>query len=306
MILVIWPHDYLCENMGSWPAKWSQNPYHTITTSAAFYGDTNAWAYQEKMYRYIIARWGYSPGLASWQTVDEISGTSGWKTPAVANEWTAKMADFFHANDPFQHPSNASHGDYWPEGNRVNDLSNTEIYNDYSTGNIVANIHRLWNGNVKPCIMGETGADRNGETAHRKLWAGLASGISITPLLWSCNQGWSDSISAQYSPFEKFITGIDFAGLTAPALAQVQVPGASAYGIKSEQLNFGWITGDISGKSLNVTALANGAYRVEWWDCASGAVLTNSLATVTNGSLSALIPRTTQPDLAYKIKADRQ
>jgi hypothetical protein len=255
MILVVWPHDYLSENMHGWPSAWSKNPYNTITTSAAFYGDTKAWDYQKKMYRYIIARWGYSPALAGWQTIDEISGTSGWKkNQAVANAWTAKITGFFQANDPFKHPTTASHGSFWDRGNKVNDLSNTEIYGDYSTSNIVSIIRQLWNGYDKPCIMGETGADRNDGIAHRKLWAGLASGISITPLLWSFNQGWSGTLSSQYSPFEKFIADINFAGLTSLAQAKVGVPDASAYGITSDQLTFGWITGDISGKNLNVMA----------------------------------------------------
>ncbi len=301
MILVIWPHDYLSENMRGWPAGWSKTPYNTITPSAAFYGDTNAWAFQEKMYRYIIARWGYSTALASWQTVDEISGTSGWQNRDEANAWTAKIAGFFQTNDPFKHPTTASHGNFWNQGNLVNDLPNTEIYGNYSTTNIVSVIHRLWNGYAKPCIMGETGADRNGEVAHRKLWAGLASGISITPLLWSLNQGWSSTLSDQYAPFEKFIAGIDFANLTSLDLAKVAVPEASAYGITSDQLTFGWITGDISGKSLEVTGLGNGAYLLEWWDCATGTVITNSPATITNHSLSAVIPMITGADLAYKI-----
>ena len=302
MILVIWPHDYLCENMGGWPAAWSKNPYNTITTSPAFYGDTNAWACQAKMYRYIIARWGYSPALASWQTVDEISGTSGWRSnQAVANAWNAKIAGFFQSNDPFKHPTTASHGNFWDQGNQANDLPNTEIYGNYSTANIVSTIHKLWDGYAKPCIMGETGADRNGDNTHRKIWAGLASGISITPLLWSFNQGWGDAISAQYAPFEKFIAGINFAGLTSLAQARVTVPDAVADGITSDQLTFGWITGGISGKNLNATGLGNGTYRLEWWDCAAGTVLTNSTVTVTDGSLSAGIPITSQADLAFKI-----
>jgi hypothetical protein len=121
------------------------------------------------------------------------------------------------------------------------------------------------------------------------------------PLLWSFNQRWSGTQSAQYAPFEKFIAGIDFASLTSPALAKVTVPDADAYGITSVQLTFGWITGDISGKSFNVMGLRNGGYRMEWWDCATGMVLSTSTVSVTNGSISVIIPTTNRADLAYKI-----
>jgi hypothetical protein len=305
MILVIWPHDYLSEGMRGWPVGWPKNPYATITTSTNFYADTNAWAYQKKMYRYIIARWGYSPALLSWQTIDEISGTPGWvaNRPA-ANAWAGRIAKFFQTQDPFKHPSNASHGNFWDEGNQADDLSNTEIYGNYSLSNIVSTIHRLWNGYEKPCIMGETGVDRAAEVAHRKLWAGLASGISITPLFWSFNQGWNTNAASQFAPLEKFIAGINFAGLTSPVLAKVAVPDAGAYGINSDQLTFGWITGDISGKNLNVTGLRNGGYRVEWWDCVAGTVLSTNATAVTDGSMSLAIPATTQPDLGFKIIAN--
>jgi hypothetical protein len=276
--------------MRGWPHAWSRNPYNTITTSRGFYDDTNAWAYQEKLYRYIIARWGYSASLAGWQTIDEIGGTSGWTNRVDANVWTGKIAAYFQQNDPFQHPTTASQGDFWDEGNKANDLPNTELYRNNSTSNLVSIIHRLWNGYEKPCIMGETGLDRSATIVHRKLWAGLASGISVTPLFWSFNQGWNNAAAAQFAPFEKFIAGINFAGLTSPAPAKVAVPDAGACGITSDQLTFGWITGDISGKTLSVTGLQNGAYRLEWWDCASGTVLSTKILPVTGGSLSADIP----------------
>jgi len=302
MILVIWPHDYLCEKLGGWPARWSENPYHTITTSGAFYGDTNAWAWQEKMYRYMIARWGYSPALAGWQTIDEISGTSGWRAdPASAMAWTAKIAGFFQSQDPFQHPTTASHGDFWDLGNRANNLSNTEIYGNYSVTNITATAQKLWNNYEQPCLMGEMGLDRNARLAHRKIWAGLASGLAVTPLLWSFNQGWTTNVSAQYAAFNQFIAGVDFARLTSLAQAEVEVPKALACGITSDQLTFGWLTGNFTGQTLKVSGLRNGAYRLEWWDCTTGAILATNPATVTNGSLSAAIASTTQEDLAFKI-----
>ena len=39
-----------------------------------------AWKYQEKLYRYFIARWGYSRALAIWFIIDEVNGTDGWAT----------------------------------------------------------------------------------------------------------------------------------------------------------------------------------------------------------------------------------
>jgi hypothetical protein len=341
MILVILPHDWGCEKVGGWPAKWTQSPYKDIVSSDKYYTDEKSWAYQQKQYRYIIARWGYSTGIVGWQTVDEISGTNGWVADqAGANKWTENIGKFFQNNDPFKHPTTASHGSFWDEGNKANDMPNTEIYGDYTPPNITAVVQKLWNGYEKPCIMGETGADRDGAVSHGKIWSGLAAGIAITPLLWQFNQGWNASISAQYPAFNKFIADINFAGLKNPAQAKVSIPGtnpmvvaargrggargpatasapasrgapaasapsnvAGVWGITSDQLTFGWMTGAIAGKSLKVTGLANGGYKMEWWDCANGTVLSTKNVTVADGALTAEIPATTQADLAFKIIA---
>ena len=341
MILVILPHDWGCEKVGGWPAKWTQSPYSKIVSSDKYYTDEKSWAYQQKQYRYIIARWGYSTGIVGWQTVDEISGTNGWVADqAGANKWTENIGKFFQNNDPFKHPTTASHGSFWDEGNKANDLPNTEIYGDYSPPNITAVVQKLWNGYEKPCIMGETGADRDGAVSHGKIWSGLAAGIAITPLLWQFNQGWNASISAQYPAFNKFIADINFAGLKNPAQAKVSIPGTSpmvlaargrggargpatasgpassgapaagapsnvagVWGITSDQLTFGWMTGTIAGKSLKVAGLANGGYKMEWWDCKAGTVMSTKNVTVADGALTAEIPATTQADLAFKIIA---
>jgi hypothetical protein len=302
MILVLLPHDYGCQNMGGWPAKWQLNPYGDIVSCDNYYSDATSWAYQQKQYRYIIARWGYSRGLSSWQTVDEISGTCGWRaSQAAANEWTAKIASFFHAHDPFQHPTTASHGNFWDEGNQANDLPNTELYGNSAPSNIVSIVHRLWDGYSKPCIMGETGIDRNSAAVHGKLWSSLAAGIAVTPLLWQFNQGWNASVSAQFPAFNNFIADIHFGGLTHPAQAKVAVPDAGAWGITSDQITFGWITGAIAGKSLQVNGLAGGSYRIEWWDCATGTAISTATAAAASGSITSDIPAASQSDLAYKI-----
>jgi hypothetical protein len=40
---------------------------------------------------------------------------------------------------------------------------------------------------------------------------------------------------------------------------------------------------------------------VEWWDCTGGTTISTSATSVTDGTLSVAIPRTSQVDLAYKI-----
>jgi hypothetical protein len=39
---------------------------------------------------------------------------------------------------------------------------------------------------------------------------------------------------------------------------------------------------------------------MEWWDCATGAVISTATVTVGSGSVTSVVPATTQSDLAFK------
>jgi hypothetical protein len=305
MFFVLWPHDYLGQSLvPGWTEQWSDHtPYASVVDKAAdFYGDSTAWKYEQKEYRYIIARYSYHQSLGGWQTIDEINGTDGWvSNQAAANAWTTKMADYFHTNDLFKHPTNASEAnDYWAHGDSVNDMTNTENYNSTTAASWASLVQKLWNGNKKPAIVGES----TNSNAHTNLWSTLATGIAITPLMWQFNantSSWSPTISANWPPVVAFVKGINFAGLTNLKQATATVTGATAYGISSDQITFGWITGTFSGKSLSATGLANGGSTLEWWNTTAGTILSTNAVTVTGGALTAAIPVSTAADIAFKI-----
>lgn len=306
MILVVWAHDYLCNSSGScpsgWPSAWSSNPYKGIVSAANFYSDATAWNYQQNLYRYIIARWGYSRGLQGYQTIDEIGGTDGWvASQSNANTWAAKISAYFQTNDPFRHLTNGSQGGYWPQGNAAHDLANTEDYSDYTALGVAKIGKQLWANNpTKPGMMGETGLG----SPQATLWGALASGVAITPLLWqfkSSGDNWSTADETVYPPIVNFTRNMDFAQLDSPAQANPTVPGATALGMTSTHVSWGYITGSFAGKSLGLTGLTNDTYTLEWWDCTSGTLLTSSDVNVTAGTLSAAIPTTSGSDIAYKL-----
>ncbi len=77
--LNLWFHSYLSETVwGGGNVRWYVNPYKQVTEAKDFYRSEEAWKYQEKLYRYMIARYGYSRALALWFIVDEVNGTDGW------------------------------------------------------------------------------------------------------------------------------------------------------------------------------------------------------------------------------------
>ncbi|MFH0980516.1 MAG: DUF5060 domain-containing protein, partial [Planctomycetota bacterium] len=61
MIFTVWYHGLLRDSSHPWGNEnWSRNPFKSLTTCGAFFTDTNSWHYQQRLYRYILARWGYS------------------------------------------------------------------------------------------------------------------------------------------------------------------------------------------------------------------------------------------------------
>jgi hypothetical protein len=83
----------------------------------------------------------------------------------------------------------------------------------------------------------------------------------------------------------------------------VTVSGATAYGIKSDQVTWGWLNGAFSGKSLVVTGMANVTYSVTWFNSTNsgGTVISTATVAATGGTLTASIPTTTLADIAFKL-----
>jgi hypothetical protein len=83
----------------------------------------------------------------------------------------------------------------------------------------------------------------------------------------------------------------------------VTVSGATAYGIKSNEAVWGWMTGAFSGKSLSVAGVANGTFTFTWFNTTAGTVISTSSVTVSGGTLTATVPTTSVADIAFKALA---
>jgi len=66
------------------------------------------------------------------------------------------MAVFFSNKRSFQASHERSGGDYWPHGDSVNDFSNTVTIPATTRVNWASIIQKLWNGYLKPAIVGES------------------------------------------------------------------------------------------------------------------------------------------------------
>ena len=73
LIFTVWDHPQLRAPGHAWgDGNWGRNGFSKLGSIEEFFTSDEAWAWQENFYRYLIARWGYSPAIGMWQTVSIV------------------------------------------------------------------------------------------------------------------------------------------------------------------------------------------------------------------------------------------
>ena len=331
----LWFHSYISEAVwGGGNARYRNNPYRLITDAKSFFGSEEAWKYQERLYRYIIARWGYSRALFLWFVVDEINGTEGWTEGdhAVAEQWCRKVDQFLNEHDPYGRPTTGTQsggiGQWWPEGYKIFDIANREVYEAqghpiladgkaaldqeaplrYSYLNYATQTRNLWDGFAKPAMLGECGWDHTyyepgtpGYLAmyHNALWVSLANGVSASPFWWAHSDYINDSVvNNQLLHFARFVSSIDFAKLD-PKPAKISAGPCDAWALQSGSFVFGWVVHprvSVAKEAFTIADLPDGRYEVRLYQTWRGRYLDPVSAECRQGQLTVQIPelRTSQ------------
>jgi hypothetical protein len=328
--LNLWFHSYLSETVwGGGNIRWYTNPYQQITKAKDFYRSDLAWNYQEKLYRYFIARWGYSRALAIWFIIDEVNGTDGWVSgdSLAACDWAQKVHNYFKANDPYNHPTTGTRSggiqEFWHQGYQSFDVAAREIYegqgfliNKTSTldsatvnpltssySNYAQEIRKLWHGYEKPAIVGETGWDHTffepsmpGYLAqyHNALWVALATGSAMTPFWWAHSNKLNDNVlTSQITSLRKFTDHIPFARLTGVGPAAVTSSRGDAYAIQSSEVIFGWFVNalaDVAAVKITLSSMQDGRYRLKIFHTWRGEFIDEKELTCKGGLVSFGVP----------------
>ena len=155
--------------------NWDQNPYNIANASPDggfldkpedFFTDREAIRLTKNKYRYIVARWGYSDVILTWELWNEVQFTDGWRNnqPSVV-AWHDEMADYIASIDPFDHlittSSDTSGFDaLWS----LNNIDVIQVHH-YGAETIAffANTANRLSGYRKPIIMGEFGVGKTGD-----------------------------------------------------------------------------------------------------------------------------------------------
>jgi hypothetical protein len=334
LIFTIWDHPELRGAGHSWGAgRWETNGFSKLSDIDSFFTAGEPWAWQENLYRYIIARWGYSPAIGMWQTVSEINGTNAYDQ---TNPWHEKVNAYFVEHDPYRHPTTASmSGDVeWPEGHRAMDAPQVQLY-DFSNGEqqidavhagwVLAHWTQLmWNIADKPNWVGEFGVTGDGyypELFHNSIWGALAAGAAMTPAEWNSGGTWGEMTPAMQADIGRlagFVEPIPLAELNPePVRIVVSDPKVRGWGVAGRNGGLFWVQDfalesnsieDVRrngvvrrGVQAEIQGLGGGTFAVTPYDTWQGVWLESFIVQCTEGQMCLIPLPDFKADMAFQL-----
>lgn len=288
------------DDVNQYIRNWPDNLYNSAlggpcSYPSAIFTDPQARLYQQRIFRYIVARWGYSPNILSWELFNEIdelqwSDESHWSRQAMI-EWHVKMADYLATIDTHRHLINTSTGSFKTNpdlyGSSLMDFAEIHVYfvqgccNNFPSdpaGRDIADLTHYYSYRVyhsvtgKPSLIGESGLlnenwidspyldlDDLGVHLHDGLWSSLMSGMASTSLSWHWNshQAHDPTWWQHYSALASYFSNLSVINLTVmkPLNVDFSLPGGS----DSESDAFA-----SSNSQLRVMGLRNGSQVYAW------------------------------------------
>jgi hypothetical protein len=239
----------------SW--NWDVNLYNSVNngpceTQSEIFTNPEAREYQDRVFRYIVARWGYSPNILSWELFNEIDELR-WSDQANFDsddlvDWHAEKARFIKSIDAHQHIVNTSTGSFKTHPylyQALEEIEFAQIHFYYvpewpwhlsdPEGRDMAALTRYYAGKVyesvsdEPAIVGEFGLsgagwgdsplleyDDQGVHLHNALWSSLMSGMASTGLSWHWNahRQFDAAWWRHYAAAANFFEGLQTANLS--------------------------------------------------------------------------------------------
>ncbi|MEP7142904.1 MAG: DUF5060 domain-containing protein [Ferruginibacter sp.] len=213
--------------------EWSDNPYNAANGGPAmntwdFFTNTTAKNLHKNRLRYIIARYGYSQTIQSWELFNEIDWTDQYDTRKTdVKNWHAEMADFIKSKDVYKHLVTTSFAKDINDDATWNipaiDFSQTHYYIDAPNieNTMAAGTQNYLNKFQKPTLNGEFGlgpagatlstADPAGVHIHNAIWGSAFSGAMGSGLSW----WWDDYIQPKnlyyhFKPLATVLNDIQF------------------------------------------------------------------------------------------------
>ena len=207
-------------------SEWDRNPYNAanggpLTRPQDVFTDPTTESLMRQRIRYIVARWGASTALMSWEFWNEVDLVDGFDQPTVA-AWHLRMNNYIRSIDPAKHLTTTSMAFPYANAelytNAQLDIAQLHFYAGNGAfllfpdlgRNVIDWTRQRIHDTGLPTLFGEIGvdsrgpvetraADRDGKGLHDGLWAGIVSeGIGTAMPWWWDNL--TDVEAARYYP----------------------------------------------------------------------------------------------------------
>jgi len=323
----MWPNS-----TNTWyTAKYGANPYaEYLTGTGQFFTADLAKDTFKNQLEYIIARWGYSDNIMSFELFNEVDWIETYSAVS-GSAWHQEMAAFIKANDPYGHmvTTSVKSDSFLSNVYKVFALDEIDYVNVHSYGiyNHLSTLPTKQNNGYevfeKPIMYNEVGysgnsgtdqyqKDPNNVTLRQELWAGAMGGGGGTGMNWWW-ESWIEPYDA-YDEFEgiaKYLARINLVGDDYRVMVKNDADYHIATLSNSNCAYMGYIVDNRiyayiydTGYTLNnqtaslksfvsftVPTIAAGHYQVSYYDTLTGALIDQTAITLTNaGNMTVVLP----------------
>lgn len=303
--------------------SWDSSPFNKInggylTEAHEFYTDARAKEDTKKLYRYYVARYGYSRNILNWEIMNEIGESSDYDQSA-AKAWAEEIGGYMHAVDPYNHLVSLSSVQFFDEVYSASSLDFTSIHSyiwgaqyAVNAADVTAQVHERFG---KPVIIGEIGAssisedynlmaDPTGLVMRQTAFTAPMSGSAGGGMLWWWQQINNNDFYRNITPAVNYFKLLDkkfvsmknigndykFNHSSSAVLGNTRVLGFKddtsvyAYLFDTRYSYANVNPAAVSGASLTFT-VSGGTYSVKVFDTKTGAVAREYEAAAGNGQL---------------------
>ncbi len=322
----LWRLDYVlqkCESLGIYAlislinhgqfssrvnAEWDSNPFSIenggmLESPDQFLTHPEARRLFARRLRYLMARYGYSTHVFSWEWFNEVEWTDGLAGKNLI-PWMEEMAEIIRKYDPNPHlltVSSKERGDEMLWNSKTIDFTQVHQYNCRNWAPEIAKQIRFMKEHYgRPAFMGEFGLEReyfseDPQGIHLRIgnWASLMSGAAGGAMSW----WWDQYIDAfdlyeAYRGFSAFVAGetLNRESYRPDESIQVDPPRLEAFALRGPNRLLVWIrrsdyslaglrsapdqlaSAENTGAKLRIRAVSN-SFQVEWWDTETGEIV---------------------------------
>jgi hypothetical protein len=318
--------------------RWPGHPYNAANGGPCanqneFFSRPEARRLYEKRLRYIVARWTAFTNVLAWEFFNEIDNVYKYLKHDDVVAWHRDMARYLRSIDPYRHLITSSFTGCSERDGLFTlpemEFSQYHSYNEkYPAGVTAQKAAKFFQRDGKPFFVSEYGTDWRGwkpdqdphlRALHQAVWSGAFTGAAGTGMTWWWESIHSQNLYVHWKALAAFLKGSAIADPEMQPLPPPEVEGGKvkAFGVATPRqaliwmldADYDWPNGAMvsdpaarADASVTLLGLADGAYRVEWWDTREGKPIGAAEAIGVSGRLT-LKPPPFRIDIAARVDA---